>query len=509
MVLRVKNVVLHAVADQKTRKLFRFIDRNRTHENGLPFFVAFDDLAHDRLFLRFFGSVNTVAHIVALHGKVGGDLHDVERIDRAEFAFFGFRRTRHTRKLFVKSEVILEGNGRVGLILLAHLDAFFRLDGLMQAVGVAAPDHKTTRKFVDDDDFAVVDDIFLVEREQVMRFERLLNVVVEGRVRHVGNVFDAEESFGFFRAEFGQLNLLVSPFDNEIPIQLFRLCDLLRTRIALLLSAAVLFCVFQIVVEPALQGADEFIDAYVQIGRLVAPARNNERRSGFVDENGVHFVDDRKIQFALHHARKLGFQIVAQIIEAELVVRTVRNVAGVSGALVLVFHAGNDDADRKPHEFMNFSHPFRVAAGEVIVDRDDMHAFARKRFEIAGQSCNERFAFARLHFSDSALKQTDTADDLNVEVAHAEHASACFAQGGEGVVENIVERFAVFKTVFQNPRLRFEFSIVHGGIFGRERLHLVRHFIEFFQTLAAVAVFQITDQSHFTLRFFVAFFFAF
>ena len=500
VVLRVENVMLHAVADEKARKFFRFIDRYRTHENGLSFFVTFDNLAHDRLFLCLFGSVNAVAHVVALHGQVGGDFHNVERIDRAEFAFLGLCGTRHARKFFIKTEIILEGDRRVGLILFAHFNAFLRLDRLMQAVGIAAPDHKTARKFVDDDDLAVVDDIFLVERKQVVRFERLLNVVVERSVGNVGNVLDAEEFFGFFRAVFGEFDLFVAAFDDKVPVKLFGFGDLLRARIALLLFAAVLFGVFEVVVESAFEGADEFIDAHIKIGRLVAPARNDERSSRFVDENGVDLVDDGKIQLALYHARKLGFEVVAQVIEPELVVRAVNDVACVSGALVLVFHAGNDDADRQPHEFMHLAHPFRVAAGKIIVYGDDVHALARKRFEIARQGCDKRFSFTRLHFGDAPLKEADAADDLHMEVPHAEHAPARFAQGGKGVVQNIVERFAVFKTVFQYSRLRFEFGVGHGGIFGRERLHLVRHFIELFQTPAAVAVFQITDQSHFSLR---------
>ena len=39
------------------------------------------------------------------------------------------------------------------------------------------------------------------------------------------------------------------------------------------------------------------------------------------------------------------------------------------------------------------------------------------------------------------------ADYLNVEVLHLEHAPTCLAQGGEGVVQNVVQSFAVLEAL--------------------------------------------------------------
>ena len=44
--------------------------------------------------------------------------------------------------------------------------------------------------------------------------------------------------------------------------------------------------------------------------------------------------------------------------------------------------------------------------------------------------------------------QADTADNLHVEMLHAEHARACFPQSGKRVEQDIVKRFAGGKPVF-------------------------------------------------------------
>ena len=83
---------------------------------------------------------------------------------------------------------------------------------------------------------------------------------------------------------------------------------------------------------------------------------------------------------------------------------------------------------------MHFAHPLGVALCKIIVYGYDMHPFPRKRVEVCGQRGNECFSFTRAHFCDTPLVQTDTADDLNVEMLHAEHAHARFAKRRERVV---------------------------------------------------------------------------
>ncbi|MGY4354267.1 hypothetical protein ACVW0J_000760 [Bradyrhizobium sp. i1.7.7] len=97
----------------------------------------------------------------------------------------------------------------------------------------------------------------------------------------------------------------------------------------------------------------------------------------------------------------------------------------------------------RPEEAVDLAHPAGVAAGEVVVDGDDVNALAGERVEIDRERCDQRLAFAGLHLGDVALVQHDAADQLHVEMTLAERALGGFAHGGEGRHQQIVERFAL------------------------------------------------------------------
>ena len=112
----------------------------------------------------------------------------------------------------------------------------------------------------------------------------------------------------------------------------------------------------------------------VALGRRPA---DDQRRPGFVDQHRVHLVDNREVMLALHELFRPHGHVVPQVIEAKLVVGAERHVALVGLAtrlavgLVLV-----DAVDRQSVEFIQRTHPLRVASGEVIVDGDHVHATA-------------------------------------------------------------------------------------------------------------------------------------
>ena len=81
---------------------------------------------------------------------VGGDFHHVQLVDFPEFLFFGHGGTGHTGQLFVQTEEVLEGDGGQGLAFVGNLHAFLGLDGLMEALVIAAAIHETAGEFVND-----------------------------------------------------------------------------------------------------------------------------------------------------------------------------------------------------------------------------------------------------------------------------------------------------------------------------------------------------------------------
>jgi hypothetical protein len=70
-------------------------------------------------------------------------------------------------------------------------------------------------------------------------------------------------------------------------------------------------------------------------------------------------------------------------------------------------------------------------------------ALSGESVEVGGKGRDEGLSFTCFHFGDTSLMEHDSADDLNREVLHAEHAPARLAAGGKGVWKDIVERFAV------------------------------------------------------------------
>jgi hypothetical protein len=85
----------------------------------------------------------------------------------------------------------------------------------------------------------------------------------------------------------------------------------------------------------------------------------------------------------------------------------------------------------------------RVAAGQVVVDGDDMHALAGQRIQIGRQGGHQRLALAGAHFGNLALMQRHAADHLHIEMAHAEHPLAGFAHHRKGLGQQGVEAFAL------------------------------------------------------------------
>jgi len=82
----------------------------------------------------------------------------------------------------------------------------------------------------------------------------------------------------------------------------------------------------------------------------------------------------------------------------------------------------------------------RVAAREVVVDGDDVHAAAGEGVEDRSERRHERLAFARPHLGDPALVEHRATDELDVEVAHPEGPFHGFARHREDLGEDIVKR---------------------------------------------------------------------
>ena len=218
---------------------------------------------------------------------------------------------------------------------------------------------------------------------------------------------------------------------------------------------------------------DQLVDLDVELGAVLARAGDDQGRARLVDQDRVDLVDDREVVIALQHLGEVGLHVVAQVVEAELVVGGVGDVGVVGGALVLLGHVRHDDADREPEGVVDEAHPVGVAAGEVVVDGDDVDAAAGQRVEVDRQRRHQRLALAGLHLGDVALVQEDAADQLHVEGPQAEGAAGGLAGVGEGFGQQVVERLALLEPLAELGGPGLEPVVVEGLELRLERVDLL------------------------------------
>ncbi len=101
-----------------------------------------------------------------------------------------------------------------------------------------------------------------------------------------------------------------------------------------------------LVVVEGLRILDQFlhqgVDDPVEVGTVLGRAGDDQGRARLVDQDRVDLVDDREVVAPLDHLAGVIDQVVAQVVEAELVVGAVGDVAAV-GLLALTLAEAVDD----------------------------------------------------------------------------------------------------------------------------------------------------------------------
>jgi hypothetical protein len=179
------------------------------------------------------------------------------------------------------------------------------------------------------------------------------------------------------------------------------------------------------------------------VGLPVAGARDDQRCACFVDKDRVDLVDNGEESLALHQIALLPGHIVAQVVEAELVVGAVGDVGGVLFTPLLWGLPSQDAAGGRTQGAEDTTHQVALILRQKVVDRDDVHALACDGIQECGQRGHQRLALTGLHFGDVALMQCRTAHDLHIEVAHAKRARCRLAHGSERLGKQVVERLTL------------------------------------------------------------------
>ena len=174
--------------------------------------------------------------------------------------------------------------------------------------------------------------------------------------------------------------------------------------------------------------------------------------------------------------------VVAQVVEAELGVRAVHDVARVGLVLLLERLHVLQHADADAERVVDRAHPFGVAAREVVVDGDQVHALAPRlllpvarlvhgeRVEHHRERRRQRLSLAGLHLGDLAVVQRHRTDHLHVEVAHAHLALAGLADDREALGQQRVERLAVARALAQDVHPLAQLGVAVVFELGLERV---------------------------------------
>ena len=146
---------------------------------------------------------------------------------------------------------------------------------------------------------------------------------------------------------------------------------------------------------------------------------DDQRRARFVDEDEIHLIHNRVIIGTLHPIlRAERAVIVPEVVEPKLVVRAVGDVRRVRDLSPGRIHFVLQTIHRQSQVLIDPRHPFLIAARQIIVYGDEVHAPSRERVEVQGHGGDQRLSFARGHLRNLSLMQHDRSDHLHVVRNH-------------------------------------------------------------------------------------------
>ena len=474
VVLGVQDLVVDTFLLEQVGHVLGGFDGRGTDQDRTAMGHAFLDVGDDRGVLLVGGQVHQVVEVLAGQRLVRWDDHHVEVVDLGELECLGVGGTGHAGQLGVEAEVVLEGGRGQGLALGLDVQVFLGLDRLVQAFGQAAARHGAAGVLVDQEDLAFLDDVLDVAVEQLVRAQAGVDVGQQAQVVRRVQALALGQQAGLGQHVLDELVAGLVQFDLT--------ALLVDGVVALLGHLAFDF------LDVLGQARDQAVDLDVQLGAVLGLAGDDQRGARFVDEDRVDFVDHGEVQLTLELLVLAERHVVAQVVETEFVVGAVGDVGGIGGALFFRRLEGRDDADVEAEEFVQRTHPVGVAASQVVVDGDHVHALAGQRVEVHSQGTDQGLAFTGAHFCDHAFVQGHAADQLDIEVTHAHYALAGLAGHGEGFGQQLVERLAFGQAFLELCGLAPQLLVGEGhhllfeGIDGAHRLE---HAFDFTLVLAS------------------------
>jgi hypothetical protein len=260
--------------------------------------------------------------------------------------------------------------------------------------------------------FALGDQVVDITLVELLGAQRVLEVVDQRRRDLVVEVLDAEDLLNLVDTFFG---------DGDGPLLLVHL-----------------------VVRAGLQPWHDASEDAIPLGALLRGTRDDQRRAGLVDQDRVDLVDDGEVVAALGSIVWPPDHVVAQVVEAELVVGPVGDVGAVCRLPLFGTLVRLDQPDAESEEAVDAPHPFGVSTSQIVVDRDDMHALARQAIQVTRQGRDEGLTFTGAHLGDVSEVQRRATDDLDIVVTLSKRPPGSLANDRESLGSYVIEGLAVF-----------------------------------------------------------------
>ena len=156
-------------------------------------------------------------------------------------------------------------------------------------------------------------------------------------------------------------------------------------------------------------------------------AGDDQRRTGIVNQDGVHLIHHGKMVLALNQVLCLAGHVVSEVVKAKLVVGAVHDIAGIGFfpsrgiGLVLI-----DAVYAEAVKLKQGGIPLGISLGEVVVDCHQVYTTSGECIEEGRERGYQRFTFTSTHFRDFSFVKDHAADQLHVVVHHVpDHLGTC------------------------------------------------------------------------------------
>ena len=295
-------------------QLLTRLDRDGAYQYRLSCLMRFLHGIHNRVQLFLFGLIYTVLIVDTDHWTVCRHYDNIHAVDIPKLLLLRERCTCHTA-LFVKLiKKVLKCDGCKRLALTLNFDVLFCLNCLMQAVRIAASRHDSPCKFIHDQYLIVLHHVILIAEHEIVRPQRQDNIVLYLKVFGVCKIFYLEKFLHALNARRCKIYHLILLIDDKVPclLLLYAHDEVHLGHLGNVLAA--------------LHLSGENVTDFVELGRLAALTGNDQRRSGFVNKDGVHLVDNGIVQIPQHQLFFVYDHIVTEVIKAKLIVGDISDI---------------------------------------------------------------------------------------------------------------------------------------------------------------------------------------